>query len=147
MFNVDDSHLIEIRQIAADQLLDGTFPSFCGNVVYDDFIKSVIDKESEIIIGVANLVNLEEVHDYKMDSTEFLVELFEILDPSFTTVINIIQGFVQSHGDPKEYSTESSRIRRARHLYRVLQTPLVRSPMRQEQYKYLLSELKTIGKL
>ena len=145
MFNVDDSHLIEIRNIAADQLLDCTFPSFCGNVVYDDFIKTVIDKESEIIIGVANLVDLEEIYNYKMDSTEFLVELFEILDPSFTTVIDAIQIFVQSAN--KEYPAESSKIRRAKHLYRVLQTPLVRSLMRQEQYDYLLSELKTIGEL
>lgn len=149
MFNTKDLDLDIIRNRARDQLLDGTFPSLSGSPDYDDFVRSVIDEEAKIILGLSGVMRLEDVHYYKNRASEFLTELLETLDTSFIETIEKIQDFTgcepeESLDDPE--LVQVARIRKARHYLRVLGVPWFKVIMGSDQYQELLEKLKIIGK-
>lgn len=149
MFNTKDLDLDIIRNRARDQLLDGTFPSLSGSPDYDDFVRSVIDEEAKIILGLSGVMRLEDVHDYKVRASEFLTELLDLLDTSFIETIEKIQDFTrhkpeESPDDPK--LVQVARIRKARHYLQILGAPWFKAIMGSDQYQELLEKLKIIGK-
>jgi hypothetical protein len=149
MFNTKDLDLDIIRNRARDQLLDGTFPSLSGSPDYDDFVRSVIDEEAKIILGLSGVMKLEDVHDYKSRASEFLTELLATLDTSFIEAIKKIKDFAEHK--PEESPDDSklvqvARIRKAHHYLRVLGTPWFKAIMEPDQYQELLEKLKIIGK-
>ena len=149
MFNTKDLDLDIIRNRARDQLLDGTFPSLSGSPDYDDFVRSVIDEEAKIILGLSGVMRLEDVHDYKARASEFLAELLDLLDTSFIEAVEKIQDFAghkpeESPDDPK--LVQVARIRKARHYLRILGAPWFKAIIGPDQYQELLEKLKIIGK-
>ena len=149
MFYTKDLDLDIIRDRARDQLLDGTFPSLSGSPDYDDFIKSVINEEAKIILGLSEVMNLEDVHDYKLRASEFLTELLETLDTSFIETIKKIQDFTGSELEPSASPklVQAARVRKARKYLQILGTPWFEAIMESDQYHELIEKLKIIGKL
>lgn len=149
MFYTKDLDLDIIRDRARDQLLDGTFPSLSGSPDYDDFIKSVINEEAKIILGLSEVMNLEDVHDYKLRASEFLTELLETLDTSFIETIKKIQDFTGSEPEPSASLklVQAARVRKARKYLQILGTPWFEAIMESDQYHELIEKLKIIGKL
>ena len=147
MFYIEDLDLEIIKNKARDQLLDGSFPSFSGSPDYDDFISQVINKEAEIILGLQGITKLEDVYNYKTRASEFLTNLFEILDVSFTVALKTIQDFTENQEEPDEEIVRVGKIRRARLFWRILQAPWFEAIMKPDRYQKLLDKLRTIGKL
>lgn len=147
MFYIENLDLEIIKNRARDQLLDGSFPSFSGSPDYDDFIRQVINKEAEIILGLQRITKLEDIYDYKTRASKFLVDLFEILDVSFTGALKTIQDFTENQKEPDEEIVRVGKIRRARLFWQILQAPWFEAIMEPDRYQELLDKLRTIGKL
>jgi hypothetical protein len=149
MFYTKDLDLDIIRNRARDQLLDGTFPSFSGSPDYDDFIRSVIDEEAKIILGLSGVMRLEDVHYYKNRASEFLTELLETLDTSFIEAIEKIQDFTGCEPGPSASPkpVQTARIRKARRYLQILGAPWFEAIMGSDRYQELIEKLKIIGKL